>query len=70
MTEGARDVRLQALRIAALLLQPAIPDSMERLLTHMGIPPDRRKFQECTPGFEGLCPIAPEKLVLFRKVKA
>jgi methionyl-tRNA synthetase len=37
-------VTLEALRIAAILLQPATPSAMERLLDLLAVPADRRSF--------------------------
>jgi len=43
-------VTLETLRIAAILLQPAMPSAMAKLLDLLAVPADRRAFAEIEAG--------------------
>lgn len=64
-------VTMEAVRVGAVLLQPVIPDSADKFLTHIGVPAAHRtiddaKFGANPPG----APFAPsQRLVMFPKPK-
>ncbi|HEY5301778.1 MAG TPA: methionine--tRNA ligase [Acetobacteraceae bacterium] len=63
-------VLVDALRVAATLLQPFMPGSMARMLDQLGVPEDARDFAALATPLADLTPLPPPRGIFPRYVEA
>lgn len=66
-------IALDSIRIAAILLQPIVPDYANQLLTKLKVPQEMRKWENAQVSTKITRPsdinLSEEKLILFQKIK-